>query len=186
MGVELVRGRSLAALVAVAGLAALLQGCASDGMMMNPSGSSMPEPAAGPVVTADQLVGRWGLASFREEKDKARTANEARAQCSNPYVINKGPNGGVMMHLADEKEPRELIVKTGGGHTYIGPDGTPPGDVFDREILAFDGNSMTMAWMDPEVAGRYGTFIYIRCGAPGGAKPAAAKPAPAKPAGAKT
>jgi hypothetical protein len=181
-----VRGRSLAALVAVAGFAALLQGCASDGMLMNPSGSSMPQPPPGPTVTADQLVGRWGLASYREDKDKPRTQNEARAQCANPYVIAKGPNGGVMMHLADEKEPRELIVKTAGGRTFVGPDGTPPGDVFDREIVAFTGDTMTMAWMDPEVAGRYGTFIYVRCGAPGGAKPAAAKPAPAKPAGAKT
>ena len=184
MAVEVVRGRSLAALVAVAGLAALLQGCASDGMLTSPS--AMPEPAPGPTVTVDQLVGRWGLASYREDKDKARTQSEARSQCSNPYVIAKGPTGGVMMHLADENEPRELIVKTGGGRTFIGPDGTPPGDVFDREILAYTGDTMTVAWMDPEVAGRYGTFIYVRCGAPGGAKPAAAKPAPAKPAGAKS
>ncbi len=42
---------------------------------------------------------------------------------------------------------------------------------------------MILRWMDPEVQGRYGTMVYIRCPAEGVKKPrpkgkAAAKPKP--------
>jgi hypothetical protein len=172
-------GRGMCLLV-LAGSLPLLAGCASDTAL----GPSV-QPAAPPAIPADALVGRWGLASYHQDKDKDRTEKEARAQCSNPYVINKGPTGGVMMHLADEKEPRELVVKSGNGHNYIGPEG-PPGDVYDREIVSFDGTMMVTTWVDPEVSDRYGTMVFVRCGAAAG-KPApakAVKPAPAKPASA--
>jgi hypothetical protein len=50
-----------------------------------------------------------------------------------------------------------------GGKTFIGP-GAEPGSMGDREVTSFDGRVMTMRFVDPEVSGRYGTGIYVRCG----------------------
>ena len=36
-------------------------------------------------------------------------------------------------------------------------------------MVAFDGRVLILRWMDPEVQGRYGTMVYVRCG-PEGAK----------------
>jgi len=33
----------------------------------------------------------------------------------------------------------------------------------DREFVSFDGKVMILRWIDPEVAGRYGTAVYVRC-----------------------
>src|SRR5436305_10125955 len=56
-------------------------------------------PSLAPVlaqvsITTDELVGNWGLASYRAEKDLARTRDEARRACSNPYVVTRGTTGG--------------------------------------------------------------------------------------------
>ena len=51
---------------------------------------------------SEALIGRWGVASFRQEKDRQRVAAQARAQCKLPYTIANGPTGGVMMHVADD------------------------------------------------------------------------------------
>src|SRR6516165_8945032 len=73
-----------------------------------------PTPAiVAPAISADQLVGKWGFAAYHKDEDRARTTKEAAAQCNRPYVINKGPNGGLMMNLADQKELSELVLKTG-------------------------------------------------------------------------
>lgn len=120
-------------------------------------------PAA-PTIPADRLVGKWGLGAFQRDSDRPRTEKEARAQCSNPYVIAKGPNGGVMMHLADSKEREELFLKTNGGKTFLGPAGPAP-MLEDREIVSMDDRIIIMRYMDPDVISRYGTSIYVRCGA---------------------
>ena len=60
------------------------------------------------------------------------------------------------------------------GKNYIGPPGDAGGPQ-DREIVSFDGRTMVLRWMDPEVAGRYGTGVYVRC-APEGVARAAPKP----------
>ena len=71
-----------------------------------------------------------------------------------------------MMHLADQATPTELRLKGApGGKTYIGPEGDPPGGAQDREVVTFDGRMLILRWMDPEVQGRYGTMVYVRCGA---------------------
>jgi len=70
-----------------------------------------------------------------------------------------------MMHLADEAQPSELVVKGGpGGKNYIGPPGPAPA-LEDREILQISENSMTLRWMNEETLKRYGTMVYVRCGA---------------------
>jgi hypothetical protein len=111
----------------------------------------------------EQLVGRWGVASYREEKDRKRVEAQARAQCRLPYVIALGPSDGVMMHLADDAKLYELRLKgASDGKTYLGPE-APPGDWQDREIVSLQEREMVMRFVDPEVHGRYGTFIYVRC-----------------------
>ena len=124
-----------------------------------------PQPAiVAPAVSADQLVGKWGFAAYHRDEDRTRTIKEAKAQCNRPYVIDKGPNGGVMMNLADQKELSELVLKAGpNGQTYLGPAGDA-GTADDRIISNVDANSFTTVWVDPDNASRYGTSVYVRCG----------------------
>ena len=111
------------------------------------------------------------------DEDLARTAAAARGQCGQPVEITRGPNGGVMMYLADSAQLQELQLKgSASGKNYIGPPGDA-GGAQDREIVSFDGRAMVLRWMDPEVAGRYGTGVYVRCAAEGMAPRAAGKPA---------
>ena len=85
------------------------------------------KPAPTPAIVAasvspDQLVGKWGFAAYHKDEDRTRTIKEAAAQCNRPYVIDKGPTGGVMMNMADQKELSELVLKAGPtGQTYLGP-----------------------------------------------------------------
>lgn len=144
--------------------AGALAGCAATERPAAVAPAAMQDMAAAPTVPADRLAGKWGLGAFHRDSDRPRTEKEARAQCANPYVVGKGAHGGAMMHLADEKEPEELFLKTGGGKTYLGPSGPAP-MLEDREVVAMDGNVMILKYMDKEVAARYGTAIYVRCGA---------------------
>ena len=124
-----------------------------------------PQPAiVAPAVSADQLVGKWGFAAYHRDEDRDRTIKEAKAQCNRPYVIDKGPSGGVMMNMADQKELSELVLKAGpGGQTYLGPPGDA-GTADDRIVSNVDANSFTTVWVDPDNASRYGTSVYVRCG----------------------
>jgi hypothetical protein len=156
------------------GLIALaLAGCETTGMGQ-PTPAEPPRPAMQPTLPPafppQDLVGRWGLAAYHKEADRERTVAAAANQCRNPYVITLGPTGGVMMYLADQSQPSELALKGAPGHkTYIGPKDEPPGATADREVVTFDGRVLILRWMDPEVQGRYGTMVYVRC-APEGQK----------------
>jgi hypothetical protein len=149
-------------------------------------------PTLPPSFPPQDLVGRWGLAAYHREEDRGRTEAAAASQCRQPYIITLGPTGGVMMHLADQATPTELRLKGApGGKTFIGPADDPPGSAQDREVVQFNGRVLALRWIDPEVQGRYGTMVYVRCGPEGAKKPAAkprpkasAKPAAAKPAAA--
>src|ERR1700750_2989717 len=134
--------RTIANLAMIAALTVTLGACGG-GMSLPSFGSSSPAPApkpgAGPemppTVRADELVGKWGLASYQNPADRARTEKQALAQCKQPYVIGAGQYGGVVMHLADKREPQELRIKgSQSGKNYIGPPGPPPGEQ-DREII---------------------------------------------------
>src|SRR5215470_17991717 len=152
-----------------------LAGCAGSSSNWGFGGSSQPEPVAvqppsapeiPATIRASEVIGRWGYAAFHKPEDRPRTENAARAQCGHPFVIGQGPTGGVMMYLADQSQLQELRLKGGpGGKNYIGPAGPTPGPQ-DREITSFDGRVMLMVFVDPEVSGRYGTGVYVRC-APG-------------------
>lgn len=127
-----------------------------------PSSTAVEAPTA---FARERLIGRWGVASFHTDKDRQRTEREARTQCSLPYTIAKGPTDGVMMHVADDPKLYELRLKgDASGRTYLGFE-APPGDPQDREILSASNNLMTMRFVDPDADRRYGTFVYVRCGA---------------------
>jgi hypothetical protein len=34
-------------------------------------------------------------------------------------------------------------------------------------VVSFDGKVLILKWVDPEVAGRYGNMVLVRCGAEG-------------------
>src|SRR5580704_10203062 len=99
-----------------------------------------------------------------------------RAPGPRDRLVPIGPGGGVMMYLADSAELQELQLKgSQNGKNYIGPPGDAGGPQ-DREIVSFDGRTMVLRWMDPEVAGRYGTGVYVRCAAEGSGPRAAGRP----------
>ncbi|MGP9810045.1 hypothetical protein ACTZWT_00885 [Rhodopseudomonas sp. NSM] len=156
--------------LAIASLMALgLGACGSFGGFGGLGGSQpaeVAEPAPPPevpaTIRADEIVGRWGLASFQNPADRARTEKAALSQCKNPYVIGAGASGGVVMHLADQATPQELRLKgSPSGKNYIGPAG-PIGDQ-DREILSFDGRTLVTRFIDKDAATRYGNMVYVRC-----------------------
>ena len=116
-----------------------------------------------PSFQPQELVGRWGYASFTRPEDLKRTEDAARRQCGKPVTINRGPTGGVMMYLADQNKLSELQLKGGPGNkTYIGPGPEPAGEQ-DREVVSFDGRVLVLRWIDPEVQSRYGNGVYVRC-----------------------
>ena len=170
-------------------LALGLTACSTGGPQMpsifGPSQEQPPQPQPAvvpllpPAFPPQDVVGRWGLAAYHKEEDRPRIEAAAANQCKQPYVITLGPTGGVMMHLADQAKPEELRLKGApGGKTYIGPEGDPPGSQQDREVVSFDGRILILRWLDPEVQGRYGTMVYVRCGPEGAKHPAKPKAKP--------
>jgi len=162
-------GRTIARLAVASALTVALGACGG-GMSLPSFGSGTPatEPGVAPevpaTVRADELVGKWGLASYQNPNDRARTEKQAQAQCKQPYVIGAGSSGGVVMHLADQATPQELRIKgSQGGKNYIGPPGPPPGEQ-DREIVSFDGRVLITRFVDKDAATRYGNMVYVRCG----------------------
>lgn len=156
-------------LAVCAALAAALAGCTEFSGFSGFGGSqpTVQEPAVAPEIPAtirpEEIVGRWGLASYHKADDRMRTEAAARGQCKQPYVIGQGSHGGVIMHLADEATPQELRLKgSQSGKNYIGPPG-PPGGEKDREIVSFDGRVLVTRFIDPDAASRYGTMVYVRC-----------------------
>lgn len=162
-----VSARTVANLGVASALTIFLAACGS--MSLTSSPTAAPEPGVAPEmpasIRADEIVGRWGLASYQDPKDRARTEAAARGQCKQPYVIGAGSSGGVIMHLADQATPQELRLKgSPSGKNYIGPPG-PAGGQQDREIVSFDGRVLVTRFIDPDAATRYGNMVYVRCGA---------------------
>ena len=147
----------------VAVLSALALGACSTGPGPETRAAPPLQPEMPAKVRPSEIIGRWGYAAYHKPEDRARTEANARGQCKQPFVIGQGPNGGVMMYLADSNQLKELRLKgTPAGRDYIGPAGETPG-VQDREIMSFDGRVLVMKYVDPEVDGRYGTGVFVRC-----------------------
>jgi hypothetical protein len=69
-----------------------------------------------------------------------------------------------MMYLADQAELQELRLKGApNNRNFIGPSDEPAGGPQDREIVSFDGRIMLLKFTNPEIDGRYGTGVYVRC-----------------------
>lgn len=144
--------------------------------MEGPAAAPPSAPEIPASIRSEEIVGRWGYGSYHRPEDLVRTEAAARAQCGEPVVIERGPTGGVMMYLADSAQLQELRLKgSPSGKNYIGPPG-PAGGAQDREVVSFDGRTMVLRWLDPEVEGRYGISVYVRC-APEGTAARARKPA---------
>ncbi len=151
--------RMLAAACVCLGLAACATGPEP---MPLPAAPAMPA-ALPPPFPPEDLVGRWGFASYHKEEDRTRTETAARGQCRNPYNIGRGQTGGIMLHPADQAQQVEMRVKgSQGGKTYIGPEAWP-GAPTDREVVSFDGRVLVLKWLEGEVQGRYGNGVYVRC-----------------------
>jgi hypothetical protein len=166
--VSLSHARAIANLSVISALTVFLGACSSFNLGSSPSSTVATEPGVEPEMPAtirgDELVGKWGLASFQNPNDRARTEKQAQAQCKQPYTIGAGQSGGVVMHLADQATPQELRLKgSRSGKNYIGPPG-PPGGEQDREIVSFDGRVLITRFVDPDAATRYGNMVYVRCG----------------------
>ena len=158
--------RAVANLGIASVLTVFLGACSS--FSLSPSSPVATEPGVEPEVPAtirpDELVGKWGLASYQNPADRPRTEKMAVAQCKQPYTIGAGTSGGVVMHLADQATPQELRLKgSSSGKNYIGPSG-PPGGEQDREVLSFDGRVLVTRFVDKDAATRYGNMVYVRCG----------------------
>ena len=156
------------AVVLLAGLPTLAA-CSSVNNPFASSASAVPPaaPLVPPSIRAEEIVGRWGLASYHRDQDRPRTEAAARSQCTQPYAIEASPSGGVMMLGHDSPKVQDMTLKGSvEGKTYIGPGGDPAG-ADDREVVSFDGRVMILKWVDPEVAGRYGIMVLVRCGAEG-------------------
>src|SRR5690349_7267755 len=164
--------RTVAKLGIASVLALSLGACGGGGFSLpslSSSSPAAPEPGLAPDVPAtirsDEIVGKWGLASYQNPADRARTEKQALAQCKQPYVIGAGTAGGVVMHLADQATPQELRLKgSQGGKNYIGPAG-PAGGGQGREVVSFDGRVLITRFVDKDAAVRYGNMVYVRCGA---------------------
>jgi hypothetical protein len=155
--------RTVANLGVACALTVFLGACGSMSLTSSPTVAPAPEPAMPASIRADEIVGRWGLASFQDPKDRARTEAAAKGQCKQPYVIGAGTHGGVIMHLADQATPQELDLKgSPSGKNYIGPTG-PAGGQQDREIVSFDGRVLVTRFIDKDAATRYGNMVYVRC-----------------------
>jgi len=165
-----------------------VSGCAGNQQQgVAPTAAAAPSPPEIPAsIRAEQVAGRWGYGAYHRPEDLMRTEAAARAACGQPVTIGQGPDGGVMMYLADSPQMRELALKgSPSGQNYIGPPG-PPGDRQDREVVSLDARTMVLKWVDPEIAGRYGIGVYARCAPEGSArtaqrskpKPTATKPKP--------
>jgi hypothetical protein len=144
-----------------------------------PPAPAVSGPAPRPSVSPEDIVGRYGIASYHKPEDRPRTEAAAASQCSQPYVINRSSTGIAMLGH-DNPSIQDMTVKAGtDGKTYVGP-GVEPGGADDREVMSFDGRVLVLRWVDQEVASRYGVMVLVRCPPPGAPAPrtAGAKPKP--------
>jgi hypothetical protein len=149
---------------AAAALACAVDGCSyfDFGFMSSPAPA--PSPASSfRVLPPDPLIGKWGVASYRNANDRPAAEKLARERCASPYLIVKGPTDGAMMNVAEDPDPHELALKRGGdGRTYVGFN-APPGDPNDRELIEQTPKLLVMRFVDPDKNSRYGAAVYMRC-----------------------
>jgi hypothetical protein len=128
------------------GLILLLSGCNLNPLLSSPP-PGVPAVAMPPSLRAEDIVGRWGLAAYHRDQDRARTIVAARDQCTQAFLIDRSPGGNILMFGHDNPQLQEMIVKgSSEGKTYIGP-GPYPG-IEDREVVSFDGKVLILKWVN--------------------------------------
>src|SRR5882762_1940568 len=107
----------LPAVVLLAGLP-ILAGCTTaGGGFSNPFTTAAapspppPPPVVPPGVRAEEIVGRWGLASHHREQGRPRTDVAAESQCAQAYKGDPSSAGRVMMLARDNPQVQEMNVK---------------------------------------------------------------------------
>jgi hypothetical protein len=189
----MLRMRHLVTASLIGTAAVMLASCSSTNntfSSLNPFASSTPDappatPLPPPSLRVDEITGRWGYSAYHRDADRGRTETAARAGCNQPYDIERSASGGALMLGHDNPAKVDMTIKAGyDNKTYIGPGPTPKA-ADDREVLSFDGKVLVLKWVDPEVAGRYGIMVLVRCGSEPAAPPArtarAKRPAAAPP-----
>jgi hypothetical protein len=175
----MLRTRHLITASLVGTAAVMLASCSSTNSTfssLNPFASAPESPPATPLpppsLRVDEITGRWGYSAYHRDADRGRTEAAARAGCNQPYDIERSASGGVLMLGHDNPAKVDMTIKASyENKTYIGPGPTPKGND-DREVLSFDGKVLVLKWVDPEVAGRYGIMVLVRCGSEPAAPPA--------------
>src|SRR5260370_23457449 len=79
-----------------------IAGCTTRTLGTSEAPPPSPPPAVAslpPAFPPEEIVGRWGFASYHKEGDRPRTEKAATAQCGKPYVINRGATGEEQVHL---------------------------------------------------------------------------------------
>jgi hypothetical protein len=109
--------------------------------------------------TAQDLVGRWGVAAYWNEADAQRITQQARSFCGQPYRITAGPNGGAMMFEAFEGRQREFTIRSGRIEPVSGGDSR-----LVKTILSWNGQTMVFRYADEEAGRKYGNMVFSRCG----------------------
>ena len=77
-------------------------------------------------------------------------------------LLGEASHGTHEFYRARAEITRRLIREK--GFTAVAVE-APPGDPQDREILSATDKLMIMRFVDPDANRRYGTFVYVRCGA---------------------
>lgn len=117
--------------------------------------------------TAEQLVGKWGIAAYWKTEDAKKARIWAKEACGHPYGIGKGATPDtVNMHIADDPEPHTLHVREQAGSIHlVQPDGEAAGDEARhlRRLSGWDDRSFEVHWVAQETASRYGIHVYMRC-----------------------
>ena len=146
--------------ILIGGAATALAGCAGT---QNPPPLALTGPPPKPSISPSDVIGRWELGAYHRAEDRARTEAITKGQCNMPYVIGAGNEGTVTMLTHDSPTFVEVQIKANQeGRTFIGP-GPELGGPDDREVMSYNGRVLILRWTDPEVAGRYGTQLLVRC-----------------------
>lgn len=154
----MLRASLLSISMVAAGMA--LSGCVAT---QNQPSAALSGPSPQPSISPSDVIGRWGLGAYHREQDRARTEAIVKGQCTQPYLISPGNPGTIMMLTHDSPKLVEAQIKANQeGRTFIGP-GPEPGGADDREVVSYNGRVLILRWVDPEVAGRYGIQLLVRC-----------------------
>ncbi|MGI9354653.1 MAG: hypothetical protein ACR2PF_05785 [Rhizobiaceae bacterium] len=144
---------------------AALTACSSTSITptLSPQATAPTPPPPVAQVDIASLPGNYGLASYHREQDLDRTIKQAKIACRNPYKIDPGSNGGVVMHAPGQSGPAEFFLKKDdSGQSYLGPKG-PAGGPNDQRVVSYQDRTLVAQWTSGRLRSVYGTMVYVPC-----------------------